>query len=99
MTMLAASSERNASGFEDFAEDRFRLLGFLLRGDVTRADHDAMREDGNDELLEIVGQAKIAAFEKGARLRRAMKHHGAARTDAQAQLFCRASAFDDFERV
>ncbi len=79
-------TKRNARGIEDFAEDRFGLLGFFLRGDVARADDDAVREDGNDEPLEIVRQAIIAAFEKRARLRGAMKHHGAARADAQAQL-------------
>ena len=92
-------SERDARGVDDFAEDGFGLLGFFLRGDVARADHHAVREHRHDQALEIVGQAVIAAFEKRARLRGAMQHHGAARADAQAELFGLARALDDFERV
>ena len=53
---------RDASGIDDFAEDGFGLLGFFLGGNVARADHHAVREHGNDQPLEIVGQAEIAAF-------------------------------------
>src|ERR1700689_453155 len=91
--------QRDAGGVEDFAEDRFGLLGFLLRRDVTRADDNAVREDGNDEPLEIVRQTKIAAFEKRARLSRAMQHHGTARADAEAQLFGGTRALDNLQRV
>ena len=91
--------EGNARGFEDFAQDRFGLLGFLLRGDVARADYYAVGEDRHDQALEIVGQAIVAAFEESAGLRGAMEHHGAAGADAEAQLLGLARAFDDFERV
>src|ERR1700690_35433 len=99
MAMLAASLDWNASGFENFAENRFGLLGFFLRGDVTRADHHAMREDGNDQPFEIVGQAIIASFEERAGLRAAMEHHGAARAYSETQLLGLPRTLHNFERV
>ena len=95
----AASSERDAGGVDDFAENGFGLLGFFLGGDVARADHHAVREDRNDQALEIVGQAIVAAFEESAGLRGAMEHDGASRAYAQAQLLGLARALDDVERV
>ena len=49
--------------------------------------------------LKSSGRQIIAAFEKRARLRGTMEHHGAARAHAQAQLFGLARALHDFERV
>ena len=47
----------------DLLQDAFGLLTFLQHGDVTRTHHAAMGEDGQDEALQIVRDAVIAAFE------------------------------------
>src|SRR5579864_4855715 len=58
-----------------------------------------MRKNGHGELLEIVGEAEVAAFEEGAGLRRALEHESSARADAESELLALARAVDDFERV
>ena len=46
-----------------------------------------MGKNRDGQLLEIIRKAIIAAVEKGAGLRGALKHESAARTDAESQLF------------
>jgi len=61
-------------------------------------DH-AMREDGNGELLEIVGKAEVATIEKSTGLCGALEHEGAARAHAEKKLIGLAGAIDDLEGV
>src|SRR5215472_17782434 len=89
------NSQGNSNGFDDFAENGFRRLGFFLQGRVARASHDAMRENGNRKLLEIVGQAIVASVEERAGLRGPLQHQGAAGADAERKLVRLARAIDN----
>jgi len=66
---------------------------------VTRAGDNAMRENGDREVLEIIGEAEIATIEEGTSLRSALKHQSAARADAESEMIGLASAIDDFQGV
>ena len=66
---------------------------------MARAGNDAMREDRDGKLLEIVGQAEIAAVEKSAGLCGALQHQGAARADAESELIGVPRTIDDVERI
>ena len=61
-------------------------------------DH-AVRKNGDGELLEIVGEAIVAAIEEGAGLGGALQHQGAARADAERELVGFAGAVDDLQGV
>jgi len=89
----------HANGIDDLAENAFGRLRFLLQGSVASAGDNAMREDRDSELLEVVRQAKIAAFEKGTSLRGTLQHESAARADTKKKLVGLAGAIDDFEGV
>src|SRR5579872_5607867 len=93
------SSEGNASGFHDFAQNRFDLRGFLLRARITRVHHHAMCEHRQYQLLEIVRRAEFTAFEISPRLRRALQHQKAARAYAERELLRAARALDDVNCV
>src|ERR1700732_4860107 len=93
------SLERDASGFEDFAENCVSLLGSFLGGNVARADDHAVGEGRDDEALEVVGQAEVAAFKERAGLRRTLQHHGAARANTQTQLLGLTRAVDNLQGV
>jgi hypothetical protein len=95
----ALSLERNADGIHNFAKHDFGGLGFFLQRGVTRTGDDAMSKNRDGELLEIVGQAKIAIVQKGPGLGSALQHERAARADAERELIGMASAVDDFEGV
>src|SRR5258705_12606210 len=58
-----------------------------------------MRKNGDSELLEIVGQAEIAAIEESAGLRGALQHQSATRADAERKLLRFSGAGDNFESV
>src|SRR6266404_1814129 len=66
--------ERNANGLDDFAQGGFRRFRFSLERSVARAGDDAMREDRDGKLFEIVRQAEIAAVQECPSLRRALQH-------------------------
>ena len=51
---------------------------------MTRAGDNAVRENGDREVLEIIGEAEIATIEEGTSLRSALKHQSAARADAES---------------
>src|SRR5882762_3503528 len=91
--------QRNGDGFDDVAKHGFRGFRFFLQGGVARTGDDAVRKDGDGKMLEIVGEAKVPAVEKGAGLRSALEHESAARTDAESELLGLARAIDDFESV
>src|SRR5215470_5370636 len=90
-------SQRYADGFDDVAKNGFGSFRFLLQRRVARTGHNAMREYGNSELLEIIGQAVVAAVEEGASLRRTLQHKSAARTNAKRKLVAVPRASDNFE--
>src|SRR5258706_458437 len=79
---LAVCSQGNGDGFHDIAKNGIRGLRLFLQRGVARTGDDAVRENGNGKLLEIVGEAILAAIEKGACLRGALEHECAAGTDA-----------------
>src|ERR1700752_2908791 len=79
------SSEGNAGGFDDLAEDRFRLRGFLLRRREPGIDHDTMRKYRQDELLEFVRCAVVAAFQERTSLCPALQHEQSTRANAERQ--------------
>ena len=93
------TSQRDGNGVDDFAKNGFGGFRFFLQRGVARAGDHAVRENGDGKLLEIVGEAIVAAIEKGAGLRGALEHQSAARADAESELFGFARAIDDFERV
>src|SRR5512137_887829 len=86
VTLNADSSQGDGDGIHDFAQDGFGGLRFLLQRGVARASHYAMREDGHGKVLEIVGEAVIAAIQEGAGLRGALEHESATGTDAESEL-------------
>ena len=58
-----------------------------------------MRENGDCQQFEIVGNAVIAAVEKCACLRSALEHQRAARRDAELKLFAVTRAMHDLDSV
>src|SRR5215831_3077257 len=84
-TLTAGNLHGDAHGIHDLAQDRFGSFRLFLQRSVPRAGHHAMRKDGHRQVLEVVRQTKVAAFEKGARLRRALQHQCATRAHAQRQ--------------
>ena len=93
------ASQRDGDGVDDFAKNIPGGLRFFLQRGVTRAGDNAMRENGDGQVLEIVGEAEIAAIEEGASLCSALEHQGAARADAENEMIGFAGAIDDFESV
>ena len=89
----------DAYGIDDFAQRGFSGFGFFLQRSVARAGDHAMRENGDCQLLEIVGHAVVAAFEKRAGLGGALQHQSAARADAESELIGIARAIHNFESV
>ena len=64
---------------------------------MARAGHHAMRENGDGELLEIVGQAEVAAIKESAGLRGSLQHQSATRADAERKLLGSSGAGDNLE--
>ena len=97
--MGTSSSQGDGDGVDDFAKNIFGGLRFLLQRRVTRAGDNAMRENGNRQMLEIIGETEITAIEEGASLRGSLKHQGAARADTESEMIGFAGAIDDFQCV
>src|SRR6266849_9075227 len=98
-TLTAQRSQGDGNGLHNFAENGIGSFRFFLQGSVARAGDDAVRKNGNGKPLEIVREAIVAAIEKGAGLRGALKHQGAAGADTESKLFAFARAVDNFESV
>src|SRR5213596_582253 len=98
-TLTAQRSQRNGDGFHDIAKNGIGGLRFFLQRGVARAGDDAMGENGNGQLLEIVGEAIVAAIQESAGLRGALEHKSAPGTDAERKLLALARAIDDLEGV
>jgi len=92
-------SQGNGNGFNDIAKNGVRGFRFFLQRGVARAGDNAVRENRDGKVLEVVGKAIVAAIEEGAGLRSALEHESAAGADAERQLFALARAVDDFESV
>src|SRR5207249_1202947 len=92
-------SQGNGNGFHDIAKDRIGGFRFFLQRGVARTGDDAVRENGNGKLLEIIGEAIIAAIEESAGLRGALEHESAAGADTESKLFALARAINDLESV
>jgi len=80
--MVGSTLTGNGDGFHDIAKNGIRGFRLFLQRGVARTGDDAVRENGNGKLLEIVGEAIVAAIEKGACLRGALEHECAAGTDS-----------------
>src|SRR5690242_9409960 len=98
-TLTAMQSQRNGNGFHDIAKNRIGGFRFFLQRGVARTGDDAVRENGNGKLLEIIGEAIIAAVEESAGLRGALEHESAAGADAESKLFALARAIHDLKSV
>src|SRR6266851_3880352 len=98
-TLTAGRSQGHRDGFNDLAKNGIGGFRFFLQRGVARTGDNAVRENGNGEMFEVVGEAIVAAVEKGAGLRGALEHECAARADAERKLFTLARAIDDLERV
>src|SRR5712692_6691414 len=92
-------SQGNGDGFNDIAKNGIGGFRFFLQRGVARTGDNAMRENGNGEPFEIVGEAEPAAIKVGAGLRGALEHERAARADAESKLLAFARAVDDLESV
>ena len=92
-------SQGNGNGFHDIAKNGIGGFRLFLQRSVARTGDDAVGENGNGKLFEIVGEAIVPAIEIGAGLRGALEHQGAARADAECKLFALARAIDDLESV
>src|SRR5258708_34440344 len=91
-THTAGRSQGNGDGFNDIAKNGIGGFRFFLQRGVARTGDNAVRENGNGELFEVVGEAKVAAIEIGASLRGALEHECAARDDAQSNEIALARA-------
>src|ERR1700674_2530084 len=91
--------QRNWHGFNDIAKNGIGGFRFFLQRSVARTGDDAMRENGDRKLFEVVGEAIVAAIEVGAGLRGALKHECAAGADAERELLAFARAIDHLESV
>src|SRR5215211_5155840 len=81
---LITSLEGDADGLHDLAQDFFGLLAAAVeRGGEARVDDEAVREDGEDEPLHVVGQAVVAPLRERERLRGAEERERAAGADAE----------------
>src|SRR5882762_871905 len=98
-TLTADQSQRNGNGFNDIAKNGIGGLRFFLQGGVARTGDNAVRENGNGELFEVVGEAIVAAIEISAGLRGALEHECAAGADAERELLAFAGEIDDLESV
>src|SRR5882762_1501464 len=98
-TLTAEGSQGNGDGFNDIAKNGIGGFRFFLERSVARAGDNAVRENGNGELFEVVGEAIVAAIEVGACLRGALEHERAARADAERELLAFARAIDDLESI
>src|SRR5882762_2792315 len=98
-TLTADQSQRNGNGFDDIAKNGISGLRFFLQGGVARTGDNAVRENGNGELFEVVGEAIVAAIEISAGLRGALEHERAARADTQSEVLTLARAVDDLESI
>src|ERR1700694_4478603 len=67
-TLTAGRSQGNRDGFNDIAKNGIGGFRFFLKRGVARAGDDAMRENGDGKLFEVVGAAIVAAIEGGAGL-------------------------------
>src|SRR5438132_9289528 len=94
-TLTAQLLQRNRNGFHDIAKNGIGGFRLFLQRSVARTGDDAVGENGNGKLFEIVGEAIVPAIEIGAGLRGALEHQGAARADAECKLFALARAIDD----
>jgi len=79
--LTASRSQGNGDGFNDIAKNGIGGFRFFLKRGVARTGDYAVREYGNGELFEVVGEAIVAATEVGAGLRGALEHECAARAD------------------
>src|ERR1041384_170693 len=91
--------ERDADGLHDFAQGGFSGFRFFLQRSVPRTSDNAMRENGNRQLLEVVWHAVVAPFQESAGLGGALQHQSSARTDTESELTGIPSAIDDFQSV
>src|SRR6266705_1307889 len=92
-------SQGDGNGFHDVAKNGVRGFRFFLQRGVARAGDNAVRENRDGKVLEVVGKAIVAAVEEGAGLRSALERESAAGADAERQLFALARAVEDFESV
>src|SRR5437899_702649 len=67
--VTATRSQGNGNGFNDIAKNGIGGLRFFLQRGVARTRDNAMRENGNGELLEIVGEAVVTPIQESAGLR------------------------------
>src|SRR6267142_656419 len=81
----AGRSQGNGDGFNDIAKNGIGGFRFFLKRGMARTGDHAVRENGNGELFEVVGEAIVAATEVGAGLRGALEHECAARADTQSE--------------
>src|SRR5208337_3896971 len=79
--------KRNWSGLDDSFQYSFGLVGFLDGGDIARTHYAAVRKDGENKALEIVGNTIVAALEEGKGLPSAIERHGPSRAHSQTQVF------------
>src|SRR5258706_8976852 len=98
-TVTAGRSQGNGDGFNDIAKNGIGGDRLLLTRGMTRTGDSAVRENGDGELFEVVGEAIVTATEVGAGLRGALEHECAARADTQSELLALARAVDDLESV
>src|SRR4051794_36622863 len=77
-------SEGDAHRLHYLAQDFFRFFAAAVeRRGESRVDDEAVREDGEDETLHVVGQTIVAPFRERERLRRAEECERAARAYAE----------------
>src|SRR5579872_5160651 len=92
----AIGLQRDGGGVQNLGKNGLGLRHFLLGGGVARVHHDAVGENGQHHLLEVVRQAEVAALDESPGLGRALQHQRAARAYAQHQAFVLPRLLDNF---
>ena len=91
--------QRHGYAVHHFAQNLLGLVGALERGSIAGTDHQAVRKGRHDQLLEVIRNAEVAAFQKRHGLRRVIEHQRAARRNSQRQLLVGAGALHDGQRI
>src|SRR3712207_6354515 len=76
-------SDGHADRLHDLAQDGLGRFAAAQGGGEARVDEDAVGEDGEDEALDVVGDAVVALLREREGLRGAEERERAARADAE----------------
>ena len=83
--LFITSSQWHVDGFEDLLEGGFGFVRPAHSGRIARIYYYAMRENGDNQSLDVIGNDIVASFDKGQRLSSVIQGETASRTYAEIQ--------------